>query len=445
MSTHIPDIVVAAGPLAGQRFSVPAEGLRLGRSSSCEISISDPALSRNHCLFEVRDGALWVTDLASANGTQVNGVMLGADSCRLKHGDRIVVGESELALESPDAESLPAADSASDVPPAVDLGLGQPDDTDAAVARLPLRRLLVWGAAVLAVGLAAVLILGSDSDASAPPADRPVADEPVDPRLLGLTFEKVEADANGIYRYALSLDADGRMTVAIDDVPKENRHIHPKPAQLSDAALARLSDILSVDALSALDPEYSGVPLHPNTLTSYRLKVIRNGKVFTTVIENATEPAEFRAIREKLETFSKNELGIWAIQFSAEKLVEMSQEAQRLGDAKWAERDVQFGNLAAALAAYREAVFYLETVNPKPDGYGALIARRKAVEEELTRRYREQRFLADRAINLQDWPTAARELRVLRELVPDAKDPRHAEASAKLLDVEARLKKGAAK
>lgn len=444
MSTHILDIVVAAGPLAGQRFSVPAEGLRLGRSSSCEIAISDPALSRNHCLFEVRDDALWVTDLASANGTQVNGVTLGADSYRLKHGDRIVVGETELALESPDAEP-PAADSASDAPPAVDLGLGQSDDTDAAVVRLPLRRLLVWGAAVLAVGLAAVVILGSDSDASAPPADRPVADEPVDSRLLGLTFEKVEADTNGIYRYALSLDADGQMTVAIDDVPKENRHIHPKPAQLSDAALARLSDILSVDALSALDPEYTGVPLHPNTLTSYRLNVIRNGKVFATVIENATEPAAFREIREKLETFSKNELGIWAIQFSAEKLVAMSQEAQRLGDAKWAERDVQFGNLAAALAAYREAVFYLETVNPKPDGYGALLTRRKAVEEELTRRYREQRFLADRAINLQDWPTAARELRVLRELVPDAKDPRHAEASAKLLDVEARLKKGAAK
>lgn len=444
MSTHIPDIVVAAGPLAGQRFSVPAEGLRLGRSSSCEIAISDPALSRNHCLFEVRDDALWVTDLASANGTQVNGVTLGADSYRLKHGDRIVVGETELALESPDAEP-PAADSASDAPPAVDLGLGQSDDTDAAVVRLPLRRLLVWGAAVLAVGLAAVVILGSGSDASAPPADRPVADEPVDPRLLGLTFEKVEADTNGIYRYALSLDADGQMTVAIDDVPKENRHIHPKPAQLSDAALARLSDILSVDALSALDPEYTGVPLHPNTLTSYRLNVIRNGKVFATVIENAMEPAAFREIREKLETFSKNELGIWAIQFSAEKLVAMSQEAQRLGDAKWAERDVQFGNLAAALAAYREAVFYLETVNPKPDGYGALLTQRKAVEEELTRRYREQRFLADRAINLQDWPTAARELRVLRELVPDAKDPRHAEASAKLLDVEARLKKGAAK
>ena len=76
MSTQL-EIFVTEGPLKGRRFSVPADGLRLGRSSSCEISIPDPALSRNHCLFETRDGGLWVTDLASANGTIVNDVQLG--------------------------------------------------------------------------------------------------------------------------------------------------------------------------------------------------------------------------------------------------------------------------------------------------------------------------------------------------------------------------------
>ena len=121
----------------------------------------------------------------------------------------------------------------------------------------------------------------------------------------------------------------------------------------------------------------------------------------------------------------------------------MSEESRRSGDAKWEERDVQYGNLSAALAAYKEAVFYLETVNPKPENFGALVARRDEVAAELEKRYRDQRFLADRAINLGDWATAQRELRVLCDLVPDAKDPRHAEASAKLLDVEGRIKKGA--
>ena len=91
MSANIPEILVAQGPLKGRRFTVEATGLRLGRSSTCEISIPDPSLSRNHCLFEVRDGQLWVTDLASANGTLVNGEPLGADSKTLQPGDRVVV------------------------------------------------------------------------------------------------------------------------------------------------------------------------------------------------------------------------------------------------------------------------------------------------------------------------------------------------------------------
>ena len=184
------------------------------------------------------------------------------------------------------------------------------------------------------------------------------------------------------------------------------------------------------------------MPLEAGTLKSFALTVVRGGRVFATAVENTQEPPAFRAVRERLETFSKNELGIWAIQFPAEKLVEMSAESRRAGDAKWEERDVQHGNLAAALAAYREAVFYLETVNPKPAGYGALVARRDEVARVLEARYRDQRFLADRAINLADWETARRELRILCELVPDVKDARHAEAAAKLLDVEGRLKKG---
>ena len=84
MNTSPLELIVTAGPLKDRRFPVSAAGLRLGRSSSCEIAISDPALSRNHCLFELREeDSLWITDLASANGTFVNGEELGSDSRRL--------------------------------------------------------------------------------------------------------------------------------------------------------------------------------------------------------------------------------------------------------------------------------------------------------------------------------------------------------------------------
>ena len=436
------EILVTVGPLRGRCFAVTERGLRLGRSSTCEIAMPDPALSRNHCLFELRDGDLWVTDLASANGTVVNGVALGADSRRLAVGDVVSAGDSSLVIvgagEPAPAQRQPGSAGTADAS-ALDLGLGEEREAEAA-APVPPKRILLWVAAVVAVvGAAALILSGGKDGADAELAVQALA--PERPVLHAFRFEKVEAGPKGIYRYALKLDAAGTLSVEIDDVPKENRHVR-KSAALSTNALEELDRILSAQDLSALDPEYTGVPLEAGTLKSFALTVVRGGRVFATAVENTQEPPAFRAVRERLETFSKNELGIWAIQFPAEKLMEMSAESRRAGDAKWEERDVQHGNLAAALAAYREAVFYLETVNPKPAGYGALVARRDEVARVLEARYRDQRFLADRAINLADWETARRELRILCELVPDVKDARHAEAAAKLLDVEGRLKKG---
>ncbi len=444
MSKSTPCIKVTKGPLAGQRFEVPPAGLRMGRSSSCEVTVQDPALSRNHCLFEMRDGSVWVTDLASANGTTVNGALLGADSVELKAGDVVEAGETTLTVAAADegapAAVVPAAQAAqSPAETKVDLGLGRKDESGRAGGKPAPMRFVIWAVALLAVAGAAVVILSDGARPKPEPAAQPLQAKPP-ARLLALSFEKVEADKESVYRYALSMDQAGVMTVEIDDVPKENRHVR-KTSQLPSNAVERLTAILSAPELYKLSPEYTGVPLVAGTLKSFSLKVVRGDKVFSTSIENAPEPNEFRAVREQLETFSKNELGIWAIQFSAEKLVEMSAEARRAADAKWEERDVQHGNLSSALASYDEAVFYLDTVNPKPAWHGELVNRRKQVADELDRRYRDQRFLADRAINLGDWPAARRELRVLCELVPDAKDPRHAEAAAKLLDVEARMRK----
>ena len=432
MSANIPEILVAQGPLKGRRFTVEATGLRLGRSSTCEISIPDPSLSRNHCLFEVRDGQLWVTDLASANGTLVNGEPLGADSKTLQPGDRVAAGETVLAFVEPGEDLPPEQQTA----PQIDLGFRKQEES--AGGKAAPMRLVLWIVAAVAVAGAAALIIATPTEPSDAPAPTELPDAA--PVLQGFTFEKVEATADGIYRYALAYGADGTLAVEIDDVPKENRHVR-KTAPLSAEAQTNLAKIFASEDLYQLEREYTGVPLQANTLKSFSLHVLRGSRVFDVTIENAQEPPAFREARERLETFSKNELGIWAIQFSAEKLVEMSAESRRAADAKWEERDVQHGNLAAALAAYDEAVFYLDTVNPKPADYGELVSKRQQTANELDKRYRDQRFLADRAINLQDWTTAQRELRILCELVPDTKDPRHAEASAKLLDVESRMKK----
>ena len=125
METKIPELLVTAGPLKDQRFTVTEAGIRLGRSSSCEISIPDPALSRNQCLFELRDGEIWITDLASANGTAVNGEELGTESRMLSVGDRVQAGDSEIVVAGePDASPDASVGSGDEgVPSEVDLGL----------------------------------------------------------------------------------------------------------------------------------------------------------------------------------------------------------------------------------------------------------------------------------------------------------------------------------
>ena len=439
METQPYELFVKAGPLEGRRFAVTEAGVRIGRSESCEISLPDPALSRNQCLVELRDGRVWITDLASANGTAVNGEELGTSSRELSAGDRIQAGDCELVLMGGVERPSPAAES-------VDLGLSQGSEAgEAGGGEKPPKgaplRLILWLLLIVSLGGAgAAILLAPRSPAG---ADGPVARPLAPATLWSVYYEKVEASTKGIYRYAITVDAAGNMEAALDDVPESDRHVK-KSAALSEKARAALDRIFSSSALYKLDREYVG-PARPGELARYEFRVSRGGTVFTCLVENAPEPDAFRETRLALETFSQNELGIWAIQYSGERLTEMSREARHAADAKWEERDVNYGNLAAALKLYDEAVMDLETVNPKPEGYGELITKRDIVRAELERRYRDQRFEADRAINMGDWGRAQVELRVLCEMVPDTRDPRHAEAAAKLVDVENRLKKGGSK
>ena len=126
MSQKRPEILIESGPEVGKRFSVPDGGLRLGRSSSNDIHIADEELSRNHCLFEVSgESGIKVIDLASANGTFVNGEQAGAEPIELKVADEILVGSTRIAVIAPDSpvEPLPLTD-AKNAPKAIDLGRG---------------------------------------------------------------------------------------------------------------------------------------------------------------------------------------------------------------------------------------------------------------------------------------------------------------------------------
>lgn len=424
-----PELEIVNGALAGKRVSVPEGGLRLGRSSSNDIHISDEELSRNHCLFEqVGEDGIRLTDLASANGTMLNGRLLENEPVDLKVGDVIVVGETTIRVVGEDEEKPVAS---------IDLGLGE---GPAALKgkgrrRSPLANIL-WAFLILLGALAIYLVLVSPTDPQTSTV-QPVPDET--PSVREVYYEKVEADSERIFRYEMKLSPDGVLKVSVDNVPAEDRHV-TKSQKLDERALAELNEILAFKTIREIDREYAGVEPDPPALESWTLRVVYTTRVRTVRIVNTQEPEAFRAVREKLEAFSKNQLGVWALQYSREKLVDLAQESIVLGDSKWEDREVQYGNLFGAVKAYEEALFYLETVNPKPD---CTVAARKGLERtkaELEKRYANQRFLADRAINLKQWETAQRELLILLELIPDRGDDRNREAATKLMDVEKRMK-----
>ncbi len=89
-----PRLRIIAGPLKNQVIELPAGEISLGRDGANQLAISDPALSRRHCVLTYEDGDYRLRDLASRNGTLVNGALIKEHV--LKHGDRIAVGDSLL-------------------------------------------------------------------------------------------------------------------------------------------------------------------------------------------------------------------------------------------------------------------------------------------------------------------------------------------------------------
>jgi hypothetical protein len=85
----------------GIAHDVALEGERvvLGRLKNCDICVADANASREHAALE-REGVGWaVVDLGSTNGTLVNGESV--QRVRLRDGDTITVGTSELVYHEP--------------------------------------------------------------------------------------------------------------------------------------------------------------------------------------------------------------------------------------------------------------------------------------------------------------------------------------------------------
>jgi hypothetical protein len=133
-------VVVKDGPLEGRRVDVGTE-LVVGREGAA-LTLPDLEVSRRHAVLRSDDGAVWLEDLESANGTWVNGRRI-ATRTRLADGDLVRLGHTTVQLE------LAAPQAASAAQPGKPTAAEQP----ASLASRP------GGTRLLALGLGGALLL----------------------------------------------------------------------------------------------------------------------------------------------------------------------------------------------------------------------------------------------------------------------------------------------
>ncbi len=99
----LPRLVYIAGPLAGQKYPLIQPEVRIGRAKTNEIVIEHPLVSAQHARIVHRQGGHFIYDARSLNGVTVNGQKVRG--VRLKGGDVIVIGTTELRYEEPGSVS----------------------------------------------------------------------------------------------------------------------------------------------------------------------------------------------------------------------------------------------------------------------------------------------------------------------------------------------------
>jgi pSer/pThr/pTyr-binding forkhead associated (FHA) protein len=103
----IVSLIVTKGADHGRTFRIDeGESKVLGRSSSADVILQDPAISRQHCTIRVEGDAAFIADLHSKNGTAVNGRRLQGDTA-IRNADVIELGRSSIKVKVEDGEEEP--------------------------------------------------------------------------------------------------------------------------------------------------------------------------------------------------------------------------------------------------------------------------------------------------------------------------------------------------
>lgn len=87
-------LYVVKGPNAGALLEI-RHRMVVGRDPSCDIVLGEAGISREHAIFQDDGETLSVSDVASTNGTFINGTQI-VQPTALQEGDVVTMGGCEL-------------------------------------------------------------------------------------------------------------------------------------------------------------------------------------------------------------------------------------------------------------------------------------------------------------------------------------------------------------
>lgn len=105
ISDELPTLIAQEGPLQGQRWMLKAATV-VGREMNCDIVISDRQVSRFHARFSPTPEGTLLEDLASKNGTHLNGKQV-VEPVILQDGDSIQIALIQSFLYVSSDATLP--------------------------------------------------------------------------------------------------------------------------------------------------------------------------------------------------------------------------------------------------------------------------------------------------------------------------------------------------
>jgi pSer/pThr/pTyr-binding forkhead associated (FHA) protein len=91
-------LVITSGSRKKQVVRLRGDETIVGRQHGCDLRIPSPDVSRRHCRLAIRGDCLVVEDLASSNGSFINGVRIEGEEL-LRPGDVLAVGPISFRVE----------------------------------------------------------------------------------------------------------------------------------------------------------------------------------------------------------------------------------------------------------------------------------------------------------------------------------------------------------